>query len=281
MPDDISDVLRDDNTPAPERDPKTRYIGGFDRWDYDALASRAICCSVSNCMTVSLDHRGDFWWWSYDEQIWWQHDAISRKLVKGESDLFVSRIATALPLIRKFSDSPPGPEKDATYAALSELALGVNGAFRRSPDDGGVVITAFDLYSGATRDHSWQILDLHPPAYDEAVAADLRERDQELRKALVTESLAMSKARKPLGAALGDKLRDLELERAEQDLRNKKREATRQYLDDVKRQTIEVPSKPVGFHQNSLFPTNTKVPGDLVRIAIYLTPSPIGPELSA
>lgn len=161
----------------PSRDPRTRYHSGFDRWDPDALSGREICCSVSNCMTHAMDRQGGIWWWYAAEQLWYRMDSVLEPLIRAESDYFVAQMRKALPLMRIFTESRFEGEREAAHAALCKLADAVNAMFRQAPHDGGAKIKAMNLYSGLTREHRWQVPDLDPPEYDEAVKEALRQRD--------------------------------------------------------------------------------------------------------
>ncbi len=158
-------------------DASTRYHSGLDRWDRDALSGRGVLCSVSNCMAHAMDMHGDIWWWYEPEQLWYRMDPFLEPLIRAESDCFVAQMRKTLPLIRIFTESRFDGEREAAHAALCKLADMVNAMFRQSPHDGGATIKAMDLYSGLTREHRWQVPDLDPPEYDEAVEEALRQRN--------------------------------------------------------------------------------------------------------
>ena len=145
------------------------------------MNNREICCSVSNSMTHAIDRQGGIWWWDADEQIWYRMDSVNEPLIRAESDFFVTQMRKALPMIRIFAESRFEGEREAAHSALCKLADAVNAMFRQSPHNGGArwkaMIKPGDLYSGLTREHRWQVLDVDLPEYDEAVAKAFRQRD--------------------------------------------------------------------------------------------------------
>jgi hypothetical protein len=164
------------------RDPTTRFHSGFDRWDFDALADRRICCNHSNCIEHQMDCRGAIWFWSREDQVWWQMGPDQEAQARAQNALYVAELRRAVPIIRLYVGTSLGGEREAAYAALSRLADKVEKAFRTAPTDGGAAISAADLYSGATQSERWQVVDLDPPPHDWEIWEELYRRDS-LRKA--------------------------------------------------------------------------------------------------
>jgi TPR repeat protein len=147
------------------RDPNLRYVGGFDRWDYDALASRSVTTRGSNVMAHAIGLDGAVWWWSDVDVIWCQIDPDSQAEVTSDGQLYLALLKKAVPVIRLYAGATSWGERSAAREALTRLGERVRARWINEQGK-GCAISPCNLYCDVTRDSRLLFLDLDLPDYE-------------------------------------------------------------------------------------------------------------------
>ena len=153
--------------------PGDRYAYGFDRWERASIGQRFITCQASAYHFHAIDHTGLAWWWDDDDQIWRRVPVDNQAAMLEDNALFIALARHAVPVIRVLWLSPLLTERKEAKEALWRVAAVLCDRWRRDGNDANWCWEASGVYSEATRECRWQILDASPPPFVQQIADEL------------------------------------------------------------------------------------------------------------
>jgi hypothetical protein len=110
---------------AQSRDPRSRYDGGFDRWDHGSRLGWSVLWRASEHKDFALGEHQSVWVWDEREHIWSSLPAEEQVVIRREHQLTLKHLRRALPVLRLFLDGPVGHEQEAARAALNRIGSAI------------------------------------------------------------------------------------------------------------------------------------------------------------
>jgi len=116
--------------PLIPRDPTTRFLSGFDRWDKNALRRSIIWRWDKSLHRV--DAMGGVWWWDCDAEIWWILDDERTATAWRDHAAVQPYLRRAVPIIRLFIGAATDGERFAAYRALRRIGRAITDTWRET-----------------------------------------------------------------------------------------------------------------------------------------------------
>lgn len=107
------------------RDPRSRYDGGFDRWDRNSRLGWSVIWRASEHTEFAMGEHQSVWVWDEREQIWASLAAEEQVVIRREHQLTLKHLRRALPVLRLFLDGSIGHEQEAARAALKRIGAAI------------------------------------------------------------------------------------------------------------------------------------------------------------
>jgi hypothetical protein len=145
---------------ALSRDPRTRYDGGFDRWDHNSRQGWTVLWRASEYAEFALGEENSIWVWDDKDHIWSTLPADEQSVVLREHQMTLRQLRRAVPILRLFLDGSVDTEREAARAALHRIGTAIVGIWQQGK-----------VADQLRRGQGW--ID-HPAALYQAVARDCR-----------------------------------------------------------------------------------------------------------
>lgn len=168
---------------AQSRDPRSRYDGGFDRWDQHSRIGWSVLWRASEHADFAMGENQSVWVWDEREHIWASLPAEEQVVIRREHLLTIKHLRRALPVLRLFLNSGMEHEKEAALGALNRIGSAIAEIWQQGK-----------VADHLRRGQGW--ID-HPAALYQAITRDCRhqlepavdlEFDQQVFAALVAQS---------------------------------------------------------------------------------------------
>jgi len=145
---------------AQSRDPRTRYDGGFDRWDRHSRQGWSVLWRASEYAEFALGEDSSIWVWEEKDHIWNHLPVDEQTVVLREHQMTLKQLRRAVPIMRLFLDGSVDTEREAARAALHRIGTAIVGIWQQGK-----------IADQLRRGLGW--ID-HPAALYQAVARDCR-----------------------------------------------------------------------------------------------------------
>jgi len=164
---------------AQSRDPRSRYDGGFDRWDRNSRIGWSVLWRASESLEFALGAENTVWVWDEARRIWKNLRPEEQRYALREHELTLRQLRRAMPVLRLFLDGDQETEREAAREALNRLGSAIvtlwhdNGASDRLMRGDGWIDHPAAIYRAIARDCAEQLPANKRIPYDQAVFAHL------------------------------------------------------------------------------------------------------------
>jgi hypothetical protein len=161
------------------REPRTRYDGGFDRWDRNSRIGWSVLWRASENLEFALGQENTVWVWDDAHRIWKNLRPEEQRYALREHELTLRQLRRAMPVLRLFLDGAQEMEREAAREALNRLGSAIvtlwheNGASDRLMRGDGWIDHPAAIYRAIARDCAEQLPANRRIPYDQAVFAHL------------------------------------------------------------------------------------------------------------